>query len=172
MQENALSTIQCDQCLTVVHLPSLDHRQRAVCPKCGHTLLTYRYHQNDKVLAFAISALIFLGLSLPFNFLSFRASGIQHQIALPDSFNALLNQDYLSLAIITGLATVVFPGLVLTGMMILSHCRKHNKKPVFVKHVFFWVKALMPWSMAEIFLVGTLVSLIKISSMADIAIGL
>ena len=172
MHTDSAQTIQCEQCLTVVTLPALGHRQRAVCPNCGHTLLTCRRHQNDNVFALALSALIFLALSLPFNFLSFRSSGIQHQIALPDSFITLFNEDYMSLALITGLATVIFPGLVLIGMLILSHCRHHNIRRSFVRHIFFWVKALLPWSMAEIFLVGTLVSLIKISSMADISIGL
>lgn len=172
MDTGSAQTIQCEQCLTVVALPALGHRQRAVCPNCGHTLLTCRRHQNGNVFALAFSALIFLALSLPFNFLSFRSSGIQHQIALPDSFITLFDEDYLSLALITGLATVIFPGLVLVGMMILSHCRRHNIRRSFVRHIFFWVKALLPWSMAEIFLVGTLVSLIKISSMADISIGL
>lgn len=172
MPNDAITTVQCEQCLTKVDVPELTHRQRAVCPTCGHTLLTYRKNQNDSVLALAISALIFLGLSLPFNFLSFRSSGVQHQIALPDSFSALFKQDYLSLAIITGLATLIFPGLVLIGMIVLGHYRKVNLKPKFLTHVFFWVKTLLPWSMAEIFLVGTLVSLIKVSSMADISIGL
>lgn len=172
MQNHNCQQIQCEQCLTHVRLPALAHRQRAVCPQCGHTLLTYRRNQTDNVLALALSALIFLILSLPFNFLSFKASGIQHQIALPDSFNALLNQDYLSLAIITGLATLVFPGMVLIGLVVLAYHQKRNARPAYLKHVFYWVKALLPWSMAEIFLVGTLVSLIKISSMADISIGL
>ncbi|WP_083273164.1 paraquat-inducible protein A [Alteromonas confluentis] len=172
MHTESSQTIQCEQCLTVVALPALAHRQRAVCPNCGHTLLTYRRHQNDNVFALAFSALVFLALSLPFNFLSFRSSGIQHQIALPDSFITLFNEDYMSLAIITGAATVIFPGLVLLGMLVLSHCRHRDIHRPFVKHIFFWVKALLPWSMAEIFLVGTLVSLIKISSMADISIGL
>lgn len=172
MQDDGLTAIQCEQCLTNVTLPPLKHRQRAVCPQCGHTLLTYRNNQNDIVLAMSVSALVFLFLSLPFNFLSFRASGIQHNIDLPDSFLALLNQDYFSLAVITGLATLVLPGLVLIGLLTLSICRKANRTPRFLKHVYFWVKLLLPWSMAEIFLVGTLVSLIKISSMADVSTGL
>ena len=70
------------------------------------------------------------------------------------------------------MATLVLPGLVLTGLIILLSCRLLTTPSPWMKTLLRWVEWLMPWSMAEIFLLGTLVSLIKITSLADIAIGL
>ena len=70
------------------------------------------------------------------------------------------------------MATLVLPGLVLTGLIILLTCRLLGTPSPWMKTLLRWVEWLMPWSMAEIFLLGTLVSLIKITSLADIAIGL
>lgn len=172
MSSTQASHITCPECELNVSLPELGHKQRALCPRCGHTLTAFHRNSAQKVLAFSISALVFLLLSLPFNFLSFKASGQQHQINLPSGLKVLIEHDYVSLAIITGLATLVLPGLVLLGMLYLSWVQLTSTPSKFARRVLFWVRILMPWSMAEIFLVGTLVSLIKISSMADVSIGL
>lgn len=143
-----------------------------MCPRCGNTLLTYRRYEVQATLALAASALIFLVLSLPFNFLSFRASGQQHNIDLPAGIAVLIDHDYFSLALVTGLATVVLPGMVLTGIMLLASARLNNWRASYLRHLYKWVNALLPWSMAEVFMVGTLVSLIKITSLAEVSIGI
>lgn len=172
MAESNTLSIVCEQCHTKVHIPVLAHRQRAVCPVCSHTLVSYRKGASEKLLALTFSALIFLLLSLPFNFLTFKASGQKHSIDLPTGITVLIEHDYLSLAIITSLATLLLPGMVLAGMLILSLAQLQDRRPFYLPRLYKLVKALLPWSMAEIFLVGTLVSLIKITELADVSIGL
>lgn len=172
MEKAEQLTIVCDQCHTSVSIPTLAHRQRAACPKCGHTLITFKNNATEKLIAYAFSALVFLLLSLPFNFLTFRASGQKHSIDLPSGITVLIENDYLSLGIITGLATVMLPGLVLVGLVWLSIAQLQQRRSFYLHRLFSVVKGLLPWSMAEIFLIGTLVSLIKINELADVTIGL
>ena len=172
MAESNTLSIVCEQCHTQVHIPALAHRQRAVCPVCNHTLISHRDGASEKLLAYTFSALIFLLLSLPFNFLTFKASGQKHSIDLPTGITVLIENDYLSLAIVTSLATLLLPGMVLGGLLLLSLAQIQNRRPFYLPRLYKLVKALLPWSMAEIFLVGTLVSLIKITELADVSIGL
>ena len=172
MAESNTLSIVCEQCHTQVHIPALAHRQRAVCSVCNHTLISHRDGASEKLLAYTFSALIFLLLSLPFNFLTFKASGQKHSIDLPTGITVLIENDYLSLAIITSLATLLLPGMVLGGLLLLSLAQIQNRRPFYLPRLYKLVKALLPWSMAEIFLVGTLVSLIKITELADVSIGL
>jgi paraquat-inducible protein A len=165
-------TLVCEQCHTPVKIPQLAHRQRAVCPVCNHTLVSFRNYANERLMAYSFSALVLLLLSLPFNFLTFKASGQKHSIDLPSGITVLIEQDYLSLAIITSLATVLLPGIVLSGMFLLSFAQIRQRRPFYLYRLFRVVKTLLPWSMAEIFLVGALVSLIKITELADVAIGM
>lgn len=170
-QSNNL-TLVCEQCHTSVQIPALAHRQRAVCPVCAHTLVSHRNNASENMIAYSFSALVLLLLSLPFNFLTFKASGQRHSIDLPSGLAVLVQQDYLSLAIITGLATILLPGMVLFGILLLSVAQYQKRRPYYLHRIFKMVTTLMPWSMAEIFLVGTLVSLIKITELADVAIGI
>lgn len=164
--------LHCEQCHNVCSVPVLSAGTRADCPRCGHTLITKRKNASERVLAFALSAMVFLGLSLPFNFLTFRASGQHHSIDLPSGLGVLVSQDYLSLAIITGVATLLLPGIVLTCFVIMSWHYIANTRPRYLVKVSKTIVLLLPWSMAEIFLVGTLVSLIKITELADVSVGL
>ena len=165
-------TLVCEQCHTSAHIPSLAHRQRAVCPVCNHTLVSHRNNSSENMIAYSFSAIVLLLLSLSFNFLTFKASGQKHSIDLPSGIAVLIQQDYLSLAIITGLATILLPGMVLMGILWLSLAQYRNHRPSYLPRILQMVTTLMPWSMAEIFLVGTLVSLIKVTELADVAIGL
>ena len=161
----------CNLCGTPVAVPALTHKQCAICPQCGHTITGFRRYGVTLTLSTSISALLFLCLSLPYHFLSFSASGQHREIDIPSGLLTMIELDFYSLAVITALATLVLPGMLLTGLVALSSCRVQNIKPAWLPRVHKAVRQILPWSMAEIFLVGTLVSLIKIADIATIDIG-
>lgn len=162
----------CHECENRVNVPVLDHRQKASCPRCGFVLTRHKHKAQEKIIAFAVTALIFLGLALPFKFLGFSASGQEQSIGIISGLEVLIAQDYLFLAIIQLLAIVVLPAIVLLGLVIILVPIQLGSSLPYGDRVLSFVFALLPWSMAEIFLIGVLVSLIKISSLADISIGL
>ncbi|MFC3093408.1 paraquat-inducible protein A [Alteromonas sediminis] len=164
--------VQCPLCAHQVSVPPLSHRQRATCPNCGHFLTGYRNFQTEFVLGLSIAGVLFLLLSLPYQFLSFASNGQKREINLTTGLETLVSLDFLSLAVITALATLILPGLTLIGLATLSFCRKFNHRPRWLARVYRSVLQLIPWSMAEIFLVATLVSLVKITDLATIEIGI
>lgn len=164
--------VQCEHCALNVAVPELQHRERALCPRCGNQLLAHRRNHIVNAYAFAIAGIVFLVLSMPFEFLSFRASGQQNAMALMDGLMTLSRNEYTSLAAITALTTIVLPGAVLVGILTLNHLRQFASPSQFAFRMSVWVERLIPWSMAEIFLVGTLVSLIKITSLAEVQFGM
>lgn len=167
-----ITTIICHECSTEVNVPTLQHRQKALCPRCGFVLTKYTRNSTHKLLAFGISAMIFLIMSLPFKFLGFSASGQEQSIGIISGLHVLVEQDYAFLAAIQLLSIVVLPGAVLLGLIAVVIPIHLDIEVKYAKRVLDVVYALIPWSMAEIFLIGVLVSLIKISSLADITMGL
>jgi len=171
MKRQSALKLQCPLCAHPVSVPPLSHRQRAMCPNCGHFLTGYRHHQTEFVLGLSIAGLVFLLLSLPYHFLSFATNGQKREINLTAGLETLISLDFMSLAVITALATLVLPGLTLLGLSVLAFCQKFNARPPWLTRVYTWVLRLIPWSMAEIFLVATLVSLVKITDLATVQIG-
>jgi paraquat-inducible protein A len=162
----------CHECHFPIELPLLTHKQAAVCPRCGLQLTVYHHHASQRIIALASTSLIFLLASLPFEFLSFSASGQYTSIDILDSLWVLVEKDYALLALIQGLAVLILPAIVLFSLLYLLIPLSLGLRPIKAEWVIKTLFNLLPWTMAEIFLIGVLVSLIKILSMADIGLGL
>lgn len=164
-------TVVCHECGLPVIVPLLISKQKAHCPRCSFHLTTYRDRAHQWVCALALTALFFFMASLPFEFLAFTVNGQSHQIALLNSIEILFAEDFAALGIIQAIAILVLPGTILLSVLYLTLPLQFGKSWPKSKWVARWVFRLLPWAMAEIFLIGTLVSLIKISALADIDIG-
>jgi len=162
----------CEQCGLPVKIPALFTSQKAVCPRCGHVLLVKHANAFDRVLAFALSAIIFLILSLSFEFVSLQFQGQIRTITLLDTYFILAEQGYMLIGVILLFTVVILPFVVILALFYLLFSLRKRRYPFQGEIVSQWVLALLPWSMAEIFLIGVLVSLIKISTMATITLGL
>lgn len=166
-------SVVCHECALSVTVPALAHKQRAHCPRCNLTLIEFHQQADDKVIAFAITALVFLFLTIPFNFLSFSAKGRQQSMDITQGLATLVENDFFSLALLQFLAIFAIPLILLLGLLyLLIPLRLFNRVPTYAKPVYQLTMSLFPWSMAEIFLIGALISLIKITSMADVTLGM
>ncbi|WP_246840570.1 paraquat-inducible protein A [Lacimicrobium sp. SS2-24] len=171
MTEDSIE-VRCPECHLSVSVTGLQHKQKALCPRCGYQLTLLRFQANDKIMAFSLAALCFLIASIPFEFMIFSVQGQFQRMNIPLSISTLVEQEYPILAVIQLLAIYVIPACILICMIYLSFFLRKQKYPPhggWVKRILF---TLLPWSMAEIFLVGALISLIKIRDLADIALGL
>ncbi len=164
--------IACHECDLLIKLSRLSDGNKALCPRCGYCLTAQHRNANERVVAFSITALVFLFLSFTFPFLTFSANGLQRTVTLMQSITVMITDDFTSLAVIIFTSIVVIPILYLLNVIyayislsrtsLFSHTRISLKMIGFLKH----------WSMAEIFLIGILVSFIKIASLADVGLGL
>jgi paraquat-inducible protein A len=164
--------ILCHECDYTITMPSLSHKQAAVCPRCGLQLTVYHRNASQRIIALATTSLIFLLASLPFKFLSFSVSGQYQSIDILGSLWILVEKDYGLLALIQAIAVLILPACVLVSLLYLLVPLSMGFRPAKAKWVIKMLFKLLPWTMAEIFLIGVLVSLIKIVSMADIGLGL
>ena len=171
MTTTAGSQMVCHECDLLIGVPALDVGQKAYCPRCNYLLAANRPHALQMVFVFAVSGLMFLLLSTAFPFLGFSASGQERTVTLLQSIAILVTEDLPSLAAIVFASIVLIPGAFLTGAAYVSIALKLNRALPGTVTVLRWVLMLMPWSMAEIFLIGILVSFIKIVSIADVSLG-
>lgn len=161
----------CHECDLPIRLVDLNENQKAICPRCGFTLATKYSNAFTRIIALSITALIFLVASVSFNFISFQSSGLVNSISMLDSVSILITTGFTVLAIIEIITVFVIPVVILLSLIYLSYCFKNNRHPWQGHTLLQLVFTLIPWNMAEIFLVGTLVSLIKIISLAEITLG-
>ncbi len=165
--------IECDDCSLPLHIPVLHHKQEAFCPRCGLRITHFNRHITDYILALSTTAFLFLIATLPFPFLSFSIKDQYQQTDIINSLTTLINYDFPILAALQIITIFIIPFFILSGLIyIFLPIRLHSSPPLFSATILRLIFILIPWSMAEIFLIGTLVSLVKITGLADITLGL
>lgn len=162
----------CHSCDLLVARPVLNDGEKARCPRCGHLLARRIRGGHSLSFACATSALIFLVLSLLFPFLTFEAQGIVQQMTLLQSAVVLTEQGYFSLALLLTLFILLLPGLFLLLLCSVLFSLALNRHDYWTRHLVSWLYRIEPWCMVEVFLIGTLVTLIKIAGMADVVLGM
>jgi paraquat-inducible protein A len=164
--------IACHCCDLLIDVPELKPGNKAFCPRCGHLLSSKTKNATDQATAFAFSALLFLLLSLPFPFMAFQSQGREQQVSLIESGYDLFLLGYPVLALLLTVFILFIPALLLTaylGVLFPLRSGKANRWSFRLTRLIF---SLHPWGMAEVFLIGVLVSLVKIAGMADLVIGM
>jgi len=172
MVTTAGSQMVCHECDLLIAVPALETGQKAYCPRCNYLLAAHRPHALAMVFAFAVSGLLFLLLSTAFPFLGFSASGQERTVTLLQSIAILVTEGLPSLAAIVFVSIVMIPAAFLIGAVYVSSALKMNRLLPGTVMMLRWMLMLMPWSMAEIFLIGILVAFVKIVTLADISLGL
>jgi len=161
----------CGECDLVLTLPSLRPREKAFCPRCGHTLARRNYRPAQRSLALALAALVALALAVTFPFVSFRISGIGNRIDLAQTATTLLGFEQPLVALAVLLTIIVLPTLYLLGLIRLQWSLLRGSSGTQERTLARMLAHITPWMMADVFIIGALVSLIKIAGTAEIVLG-
>lgn len=156
----------------LVEVPVLASGRKAQCPRCGSVLAAQYENAFDRILAFSLSALIFLISANSFSFLSLSVQGQERTITLLQSIQLLAGEGESLLALTLGLAVILLPALMLVGIFYMLMVIKYGVMTSKNRALLRFILMIPPWGMGEIFIVGVLISLIKIISLADVELGL
>ncbi len=164
--------IACPHCDTLHRATALMAQERAACARCGSLLMTPRDRSFLHVMALAFTAMILMIAAIFFPFLGISSHGFGHEssvfeVAMAFSDGWLAPLSLAVLGSIAALPVLRFAGLIYTLWPLA------NGRPAWrhARRVFRLVEELQPWSMAEIFVIGTGVALVKIAGLASISFG-
>ena len=107
-----------------------------------------------------------------FPFLAFKLQGQETQTTLISGVIDLYHQGKWEIAILVLLTTIVIPLIQLLIQLYVFLPLKFNRIPWNMATVFRLAQNLSPWSMMEVFLIGIIVSVVKLVGMAQIIPGL
>ena len=162
----------CQECDWVVALPALRAGESAVCPRCDHKIVHRHFRPVQRSMALALSALMALLIALAFPLVSFSAVGIEKSILLGQTVTQSLSFDQPLVALLVGLTIVILPALYLLSVIWLQAGLLLGSPLRFSRLIARSLKHIHPWMMADVFIIGALVSLFKIATTADVTLGI
>jgi len=167
------SLVACPACDLLHHKQPLSKGDFIRCERCNQVVQTCKPYTVDRSLAAVLAGIVLLLVSLCLPFLSLSRSGIESTISVLDAVAALWVNDMRWLGVLTFGFIVLLPltRLLLLGW-VLWRIRFKKKIRQSMRIAFRWAERLEIWAMADIFMVGVVVSLVKISSLANLQIGM
>ena len=166
------SMIACHECDLIHRIRTLPPKGSANCIRCGAVLYKHKPNSLDRTLAFAMAGLILFILANSFPFLGLKIGVQFRETNLITGIYELYVQDMQVIAILVLLTTVLVP---FTQMMCLFYILlplKFGRLPKRLPWVFRFLQSIQPWGMMEVFMVGILVSVVKLAKMAKIIPGI
>lgn len=164
--------IACASCDWLHYRTIIEKGSRASCARCGHELYTRKPFSIDRTLAAALAGMVFLLLSLCLPFLSLSRGGLSSSISVLDAVGALWSSDMRWLGLLS-LGMIAFIPMLRLCLLAWVMFRLRYRLGVLpsMRTAMRWAERLEPWAMAEIFMVGVVVSLVKISDLATLTVG-
>ena len=142
------------------------------CPRCHTILRTTRPAALDRVLAMALATPPLMAIALTASFLTLTGGGARQEASVLDAAAAVAAADTWLLAIAVGALIIALPVLRALAMAyVLLPIRLGRPPARHAAAAFRLTIELRPWAMAEIFLIGVAVALVKVSGLASVEIG-
>ncbi|WP_342585891.1 paraquat-inducible protein A [Loktanella sp. S4079] len=125
-----------------------------------------------RIISLALTAFIMMIAAISFPFLTLDAQGLHNATSVLDAVLAFNEGLAIPLAVAVAFFIIVIP-LIRLGALIyaLGPLVRDQPPRSGAKRAFGLAERLRPWSMAEIFIVGVTVALIKVAGLAAVTIG-
>jgi paraquat-inducible protein A len=140
--------------------------------RCDALLYYEKKDSLDRTLALTIAGLVLFIVANTFPFLAMKSGGLVRETTLITGIKGLYLQGMEALALLVLLTSILVPFVQIAGMLYVLVPLKVNRVPRNLALVYRFLRSLQPWGMMEVFMLGILVSYVKLGKMAKIVPGL
>jgi paraquat-inducible protein A len=162
----------CHECDLLITVPEIGEGERADCPRCGGLITARPRNGIQRALAFALAGVVFLIISLLYPFLSFSSSGLESVMSLTEASLTIYEERSTSLAVIIFVTIIAAPAVLLAAILALTLPLVLKIRVPWLREVGKLLTVLTEWNMVEVFIIGVIVSLVKIMKLATVIMGL
>ncbi|MGB3938076.1 MAG: paraquat-inducible protein A [Burkholderiales bacterium] len=163
--------VACHECDLLQREVPLRSGGVARCVRCGAELYRDRPASLDRALALTAGALLLFAIANSFPILGLALQGQVINATLYDTVDRLWDEDMKSVAALVFATTIAMPALELAALAYLLVPVRFGRLPPHFGLVFRVLQAVRPWGMVEVFMLGVLVSLVKLAHLAGVVPG-
>tara|TARA_R110000868_G_scaffold92100_4_gene255341 strand:- start:76488 stop:77777 length:1290 start_codon:yes stop_codon:yes gene_type:complete len=143
----------------------------ARCARCGAPLYQAQKGTVERPLAFAITALVLFLIANAFPILTFAMEGRTESNTLISGVVTFWQEGFPFLAFMVAVTSIVAPFLLIGAYIYVLAPLRFGFAVPGLRPVWRILSAVRPWSMLDVFLIGLLVALTKLTDFADVLAG-
>ncbi|MDO8891094.1 MAG: paraquat-inducible protein A [Sulfurimicrobium sp.] len=164
-----VACLECD--LLHRHTP-LPHGGEARCTRCGARL--YRCappDANERALAFALTACVLFVIANVYPIVGLEVQGMHNSATLIGAVESLWDDGARMVAALVFVTTILVPAVELIGLTWVLVALRQGARGRGAVPILHFIESVKPWGMVEVFLLGVLVSLVKLAHIATVEPG-
>ena len=163
--------IACHECDHFYYYELIPAGAKANCQQCGSLLYRHIPDSLNRSLALYFTALILFLIANAFPFLSLELGGRVVENILFSSGWAMYELGMGELGVLIILTSILFPFIVITGMLYLLIPARMGTAAPFMAQVYRIVNSIGPWSLVGVFMLGVLIAIVKLQDLANVITG-
>lgn len=162
--------VACHEC-DALNRVALQGAGRCLCHRCSAELHCYDELELTKSLAFLLAGLVVFLIANIFPVVGLEIGGMHLATNLIETAYRLQQQGMWMVGLLVFFTGFLLPAIELLGMLYLLLPLCLGRAPSAFPQVMRMVQLVHPWGMVEVFLLGVLVSLVKLAHMASVHPG-
>ncbi len=159
--------IACPFCDAIYHNVPVSISESLICRDC-HSVIDNGRADFRLSFLYALTALILFIISNTFPFITINLKGEESTITVFSSIKSLFDTDLTLLAWMVLLFIIIMPLWYLCAMLWVVISFRLNIFPKITRNFLHWMNHMAPWNMLDVYLIGVLVTMVKILTLADI----
>jgi len=168
----SVESVACPDCDLLQQIPPLAPGDRARCPRCRHVLASAPRDPLDLPLALTLAAAIFLIIAQTIPLMNLSVLGLTASTTIIGGVLEMWQTGEPVTAMVVAFCAVIAPTLYTLFMLVVLLAARRPPAPHWVGELLRWAQSVQPWSMNEVMMLGILVALIKIASLATVDPGI
>lgn len=161
----------CHECDLVYRLPKVTAGELARCRRCGAVIARHTASPVERPLALTVTALVLFCVANSFSFLALQMETHYRATTLLSGVWELYVQGSRAVAGLVFITTFAVPFTIILVLLYILCPMLIGRQAPATAALLRMIQRLKPWSMLEVFLLGTLVSMVKIAKTATIVPG-
>ncbi len=142
------------------------------CSRCRAVLHRPRGAHIDTAIALAISALVLFFLGNIYPLVEFHVNGATRETSLAGAAVGLYHAGHSALGLLVLLTTIAAPLAQILGLLYLLIPLRKNRRARRQSTVFRFIVQIRPWTFIEVFMLGAVVAMVRLSAFAKVVPGI
>ena len=164
--------IACHECDLLQREIDLPPGRVARCARCGAKLYRIENRSIDHTLAMTVAAAVLFILANTYPIIGLQIQSTRNDTSLISAVHTLWNQGMWPVAGLVFFTTFLVPAIALATMIHILLAMRRGRIPAGFTMIMRTLQNFNPWGMVEVFIIGVIVALVKLTHYGTLIPGI
>lgn len=164
--------LACPECDLLQSDSAFPRPRKALCARCGAILYQRHDHGLQRTAALTVAALVLFALANAFPIVSLELQGDRTDATLYGAAAVLWSQNMQLVAALVAFTAIAMPLLEILALAWLLFPLRYGQKAPYFGDVYAALQFAQRFSLVDVFVLGGLVSYVKLNHLAEVQAGI